>query len=190
MIEAAARGAWKELDAKLRPFVARRVRSPADVDDVVQDVFLRIQRGASGLRDTERFGAWVYRIARTAIVDHRRGAARNPIAGRDAPDEGVLAEDDGTAEEDLAANVAMFVTMLPSPYREALTLTELEGMSQKDAATMLGISVSGMKSRVQRGRQQLREALEECCSIALDVRGRVLSCEPRAEGRLPDCRCR
>jgi RNA polymerase sigma-70 factor (ECF subfamily) len=63
-------------------------------------------------------------------------------------------------------------------------------MSQKDAATMLGISVSGMKSRVQRGRQQLREALEECCSIALDVRGRVLSCEPRAEGRLPDCRCR
>jgi RNA polymerase sigma-70 factor (ECF subfamily) len=190
MIEAAARGAWKDLDAKLRPFVARRVRSPADVDDVVQDIFLRIQRGASSLRDTDRFGPWVYQIARTAIVDHRRTAARTPLAEREGPDEGAVTEDDGTAGEDLAAYVAMFVAMLPSPYREAITLTELERVSQKEAAAMLGISISGMKSRVQRGRIQLRAALEACCNIALDVRGRVVSCEPRPDGRLPDCRCR
>jgi RNA polymerase sigma-70 factor, ECF subfamily len=84
----------------------------------------------------------------------------------------------------------MFVEMLPSRYREALTLTELQGITQKEAAAMLGISVSGMKSRVQRGREQLREALEACCTIALDTRGRVVSCEPRPDGRLPDCRCR
>jgi len=190
MIEAAARGAWKDLDAKLRPFVARRVRSPADVDDVVQDVFLRIQRGASALRDGDRFGPWVYQVARSAIVDHQRTTARNPLADHDPPDTAGFAEDEGTAEEDLAAYVAVFVAMLPSPYREALTLTELEGMSQKDAAAMLGISVSGMKSRVQRGREQLREALEACCDVALDVRGRVVACEPRPDGRLPDCRCR
>jgi RNA polymerase sigma-70 factor, ECF subfamily len=190
MIEAAARGAWKELDAKLRPFVARRVRSSADVDDVVQDVLLRIQRGASSLRDTDRFGPWVYQIARTAIVDHRRTVVRNPVAEREPPDEAALTEDDATAEEDLASYVAMFVAMLPSPYREALTLTELQGMSQREAAAMLGITVSGMKSRVQRGREQLREALDDCCKIALDMRGRVVSCEPRPDGRLPDCRCR
>jgi RNA polymerase sigma-70 factor, ECF subfamily len=189
MIEAAARGAWKELDAKLRPFVARRVL-PADVDDLVQDVFLRIQRGASTLRDSDRFGPWVYQIARTAIVDHRRRVVRHPIADRDAPDEPAVAEEEGTAEEALAASVATFVAMLPSPYREALTLTELEGIPQKDAAAMLGISVSGMKSRVQRGRAQLRALLEACCNIALDVRGHVLSCEPRPDGALPNCRCR
>lgn len=55
---------------------------------------------------------------------------------------------------------------------------------------MIGISLSGMKSRVQRGRQQLREMFEACCEIALDVRGHVVSCEPRPDGRLPDCRCR
>jgi RNA polymerase sigma-70 factor (ECF subfamily) len=204
VIESAARGAWKELDAKLRPFVARRVRSPADVDDVVQDVFLRVQRGAPALRDTERFGPWVYRIARSAIVDHQRSAARNPLVpakggDRDArhePDEGdppdasADPEEDRSAEEDLVASVAMFVAMLPSPYREALTLTELEGVSQKDAAAMLGISASGMKSRVQRGRARLRELFDACCEIALDARGRVVSCEPRPDGALPDCRCR
>lgn len=190
MIDAAARGAWKELDAKLRPFVARRVRTPADVDDVVQEVFLRIQRSASTLRDDDRFGAWVYRIARSVIVDHARAVRRNLLVHGEAPDETALPEADGSAEEELAAYVATFVAMLPSPYREALTLTELQRVSQKEAAAMLGISGSGMKSRVQRGRERLREIVQASCDVALDVRGRVVSCVPRPNGRLPSCRCR
>ncbi|CAN5923750.1 RNA polymerase sigma factor SigZ [soil metagenome] len=194
MIAPSARDAWSELDAKLRPFIARRVRSPMDVDDVVQDVFLRMQRGLSALRDEERFGPWVYQVARSAIASHLRAARRRPVVGGDAPaDEEAMVireEDEDDAARALAAQVAMFVALLPSPYREALTLTELEGLTQKEAAAMLGLSFSGMKSRVQRGRQQLREALEACCHIALDGRGRVLSCEPRPDGRLPDCPCR
>ncbi len=189
MIDGAARGAWRELDAKLRPFIARRVHSASDVDDVVQDVFLRLHDNAASLRDGERFGAWVYQIARNAIVDHQREKARQPISDRE-PVEQESDDDDDEAEEELAAWVAVFVAMLPSPYREALTLTEIEGLTQKDAAAMLGISVSGMKSRVQRGRERLRETLEACCNIAVDVRGRVVECEPRPDGRIPDCRCR
>jgi RNA polymerase sigma-70 factor, ECF subfamily len=192
MIDPAARGAWRDLDAKLRPFIARRVRAEVDVDDVVQDVFLRMQRGLAALRDEERFGPWVYQVARNAIADHQRAAVRHPLANGARPEEEVALpedEDDGAVERELAAYVAPFVAMLPSPYREALTLTELEGLTQKDAAAMLGISVSGMKSRVQRGRVQLRRALEDCCHIALDARGRVLSCEPRPDGRLPGGCC-
>lgn len=191
MISAGARGAWRDLDAKLRPFIARRVRADADVDDVVQDVFLRMQRGLAGLHDHERFGPWVYQVARSAIADHQRKAARHPLATSEAPEEISLSEDDddGSVERELAAYLAPFVAMLASPYREALTLTELEGLTQKDAAAMLGISLSGMKSRVQRGRQQLRRALEDCCNIALDARGRVVSCEPRPDGKLPDGCC-
>lgn len=193
MIDSAARGAWKELETKLRPFVARRVRAAAEVDDVVQDVFLRMQRGLGGLRDDERFGPWVYQVARSAIADHHRSARRHPLVAGEVPEEPLADEsdeDDRAAEQDLAAYVAAFIAMLESPYREALTLTELEGLTQHEAAEMMGISLSGMKSRVQRGRQQLRKALEDCCSIALDARGRVVSCEPRPDGKLPDCRCR
>jgi RNA polymerase sigma-70 factor (ECF subfamily) len=46
---------------------------------------------------------------------------------------------------------------------------------------MVGISVSGMKSRVQRGRAQLRSALDQCCQIALDARGRVIAVTPRVQ---------
>jgi RNA polymerase sigma-70 factor (ECF subfamily) len=193
MIEQAARGAWRELEAKLRPFIARRLRRAEDVDDVVQDVFLRMQRGLSGLRDEERFGPWVYQVARSAVVDHHRRAAKHPLATSDAsasPDAGGQDDDSPAFECELASYVALFVAMLPSPYREALTLTELEGLTQKQAADMLGISLSGMKSRVQRGRQQLRKVLEDCCHIALDARGRVVECEVRPDGKLPDRCCK
>ncbi len=191
MIDCAARGGLRELEAKLRPFILRRVRSEVDADDVLQDVFLRMQRGLAGLRDDERFGPWVYQVARSAIVDHQRVAAKHRVVdGGDGDEQPTVAdEDDRTVEEELASYIATFVAMLPSPYREALTLTELEGLAQKQAAAMLGISVSGMKSRVQRGRQQLRKALDECCHIALDARGRVVSCEPRSDGKLPDGCC-
>lgn len=192
MIQPGSRDAWGELEARLRPFVARRVRG-ADVDDVLQDVFLRMHRGLPGLRDDQRFGPWVYQIARSAILDHRRSLARHPSAGgevlREEPSEEPQTDDDRAAEQMLAANVAPFVALLPSPYREALTLTELEGVSQREAAAMMGVSVSAMKSRVQRGRARLRELLEDCCAIALDVRGRVVECEPRAASADRGCRC-
>jgi RNA polymerase sigma-70 factor (ECF subfamily) len=191
VITPAERGAWRDLEARLRPFIARRVRAEADVDDVVQDVFLRMQRGLAGLRDEERFGPWVYQVARSAIIDHLRRSARAPVADGDALEQVALElePDDRAVERELAGYVAPFVAMLPSPYREALTLTELEGLTQQQAADMLGVSLSGMKSRVQRGRQHLRRALEDCCHIALDVRGRVVSCEPRPDGKLPEGCC-
>jgi RNA polymerase sigma-70 factor (ECF subfamily) len=68
---------------------------------------------------------------------------------------------------------------LASPYREAVTLVELEGLTVRDAAETAGISVSGMKSRVQRERAQLREMLDDCCVIAVEVRGRVTDIVPR-----------
>jgi RNA polymerase sigma-70 factor (ECF subfamily) len=186
MSDAGARGAWRELEAKLRPFVARRVRSSVDVDDIVQEVFLRMQRGLPALRDEERFGPWVYQVARSALVDHQRVAARHRVVDAGVVDELTAEEEeDDRVAEQVSSYVAPFIAMLPSPYREALTLTELEGLTQKQAAEMLGVSLSGMKSRVQRGRVQLRRALEDCCSIALDARGRVVSCEPRPDGKLP-----
>jgi RNA polymerase sigma factor (sigma-70 family) len=224
MIGPEIRGAWRELEVELRPFIARRLPAEADVDDVMQDVFLRMQRGLSGLRDEERFGPWVYQVTRHAITDHLRQVARhrpaNDRATRFAGDEradGGRADDgradggraDGGRADDgrdadapsvdawahideqgfdrlLQRTIALLVALLPSPYREAVTLTEIEGYTQKEAAEKLGTSLSAMKSRVQRGRERLRAALEDCCVVALDARGHVVACEPRRGGRLPN----
>jgi RNA polymerase sigma-70 factor, ECF subfamily len=192
VIESNARGAWQELEGQLRPFVARRLGDASDVDDVLQDIYLRIQAGVGTLRDSERFGPWVYQVARNALADHGRSRARHPLPATGAAEETLAPSqtaDENEAEQGLAQNLAVFVAALPSPYREAITLTELQGMRQKDAAEMLGISLSGMKSRVQRGRQQMRQMLQACCEIALDARGHVVSYDRRADGKVPDNCC-
>jgi len=190
VIPAEARGAWREVEARLRPYVARRV-PPADVDDVVQETFVRVYRGLATLTDGERFGAWVYRIAGSAIADHERRRARQPLASEPQTEEGpgLAATPDDDLEAELAECIALFVARLPSPYREAITLTELQGLTQKDAATMLGVSLSGMKSRVQRGRERIRRMFEECCELSVDGRGHVTECTPRSLDEVPaDCR--
>lgn len=180
VISAEARGAWRELEARLRPYVARRVASTADIDDVLQDTFVRVHRGVGKLADDERFGAWVYRVAASAIGDYRRARGRNPLAPASAESrEPLAAEPDENLESELSECVALFVARLPSPYREAVTLTELQGLTQKDAAEMLGIGLPAMKSRVQRGRERIRRMFEECCQISVDCRGRVIECTPR-----------
>jgi RNA polymerase sigma-70 factor (ECF subfamily) len=184
------RASWDAFAERLRPFIARRVDSAADADDVLQEVLVRIHRGIHALEDRERLTAWMYRIARNAITDHRRTRARHPIADAPAGEAAMEPPEADDVAERLAENLAPFVALLPSPYREAITLTELEGRTQKEAAEMLGITESGMKSRVQRGRKKLRKMLEDCCEIALDARGHVTSCEPRSAGDLPDDCCR
>lgn len=171
---------WQDIAARLRPFVARRV-SPAEIDDVMQDIFVRMQRGLPALRDEERFTSWLFQIARSSVAEHMRTRARHPLPDGDEPEEPAaeLADDDREAMRSLATCVTLFVAALPSPYREAVTLVELEGLTTREAAEMVGISVSGMKSRVQRGRAQLRRMFDQCCEIALDARGKVTDFAPR-----------
>ena len=180
-------GSWRELSAELRPFISRRVAGAADVEDVLQETLLRLHRGLGSLRDDERFGAWVYRIARSAIVDHLRTRARHPLAPDDGAREQVLEEEeDDHPVRCMSQAVRLFVPLLPEPYREAIALVELDGLTQAEAAARLGLTVSGVKSRVQRGRAKLRAMLEACCAIALDARGHVLDYEPKP-ARLESC---
>jgi RNA polymerase sigma-70 factor (ECF subfamily) len=183
------RSAYDEVEGRLRPFIARRV-PPADVDDVVQDVFLRVQRSLPDLKSEQSFVPWLFQVAKSAIAESHRQRQRQSalVAGAalevDAPSE----EASPTAlEMELASYLVPLIARLPSPYREALTLIELEGMTQQAAANSLGISLSGMKSRVQRGRDKLRTLLEACCRVGVDARGTVVECVPKQPG---SCRCK
>ncbi len=173
--------AWRDIAAKLQPYVARRVPA-SDVDDVLQDVLLRMHRGLGGLRDDDRMTAWIFQIARAAIAERGRDRARHPVVVLPTTIDAATepSDDERPAADALAACLTVFIARLRSPYREAVTLVELEGMSTRAAADLVGVSVSGMKSRIQRGRAQLREMLEACCEIAVDVRGCVTDFTPRA----------
>lgn len=179
---------WQDVAAQLRPFISRRV-SPAEIDDVMQDVFIRMQRGLPALRHEERFTSWLFQIARSSVAEHIRARARHPLSNNELADDqpAVSDDDDREAARELSACVSMFVAQLPSPYREAVTLVELEGLTAREAAEVAGVSISGMKSRVQRGRAQLRKLFDACCEIAVDARGKVTAFSPRSPS-CPSCK--
>jgi RNA polymerase sigma-70 factor (ECF subfamily) len=167
----------------LRAFVAARVADQADADDILQEVFLRIHRRLNSLERADRLQAWVYQITRNAIIDHYRAPSvrREVTAGGPAELDSLehwtapLAEEGDSPElRELSACLRPMIDRLPSSYRQAIQLTELDGIRQNVAAAQLGMSVSGMKSRVQRARQQLKEMVLACCHIELDQRGGIV----------------
>jgi RNA polymerase sigma-70 factor, ECF subfamily len=176
----AAEALWHELRDRLRSFIARRVRSPQDAEDILQEVMLRIHRHSSDLEHTDRVASWAYRITANSIADHYRRPARRELASGQAMD---IAEPAGAAaatvwvepdsaelRAELADCLAPLTARLPELYREALDVTEFQGITQAEAAGRLGLSVSGMKARVQRGRAQLKDLLLDCCDVELDRR--------------------
>jgi RNA polymerase sigma-70 factor (ECF subfamily) len=178
---------WRNMHDRLEAFVARRTASAEDAEDVVQDVFLRMHLAMERQPAIESFDAWMYSIARNAVIDgHRR---RRPALD---PEEHRPADEDTGVEVDelrhaLAACLLPFVDQLPEPYRQAVRWADIEGVSQVEAARLAGLSVPGMKSRVQRGRAKLRELVDACCKFDIDVRGSVVGFEARhCRGCTPD----
>jgi len=168
--------AWEELRARLRGFIARRVGDEAEVEDILQEVLLRIHRHGDTLERAEHVHAWVYQIARNAIADSyrargARAALTAALAGPGGAVEDAPAVGDPRAE--LAACLAPMIDRLPDAYGQAIALTEFEGLTQESAASRLGLSLPGMKARVQRARRRLKAMLLECCQVELDRRGGI-----------------
>jgi RNA polymerase sigma-70 factor (ECF subfamily) len=163
---------WEQYCCRLDAFIRSRVADEDDVEDLLQEVFIRIHTHLCCLHDLTKLESWVYQIARNAIIDHYR--SRRPGVELD---ESIPSEDETDAydaEAVLALSLKEMVAELPIPYRDALVLTEYQGLNQRELADRLGISFSGAKSRVQRARHMLRDMLLSCCHFELDRRGAII----------------
>ena len=187
--------AWTSFHDGLLRYLRRRLPTEADAEDVLQDVFLRIHEGAGAGRP-ERLEAWVFGIARRAVADFYRARGRRlddaPEEAAEpavAPDEaGVHARrGDHDVHEEVLSWLVPMVEALPEGYREAVRLADVEGLPQREVAARLGLTLSGAKSRVQRGRALLGEALQACCEVAFGPDGRAVEYRPRVRPCEGDC---
>jgi RNA polymerase sigma-70 factor (ECF subfamily) len=183
---------WTEFHRAMLSFIRRRVSSSHDADDILQEMFVRVHAHLSRDRPVTNLAAWLYRVAQNSIHDHYRQTARSRDGMKRLAEEPSAATDESSsgASAELAGCLEALLERLPPAYREALTLTELGGMSQVAAAPQLGLSVSGVKSRVQRGRRKLKQVLLDCCDVELDARRGVVAYESRTRPRERGCPCR
>jgi RNA polymerase sigma-70 factor (ECF subfamily) len=168
---------WETFNRPLYQFIQRRVSDPHSAEDILQDVFLKIHTHIDTLRAQDRLTSWIYQITRNAIADYYRAQRPTAELAETLPAADELVDDDVVRE--LSPCVAAMVAALPEAYREALRLTEYQGLSQKALSERLGISFSGAKSRVQRARAKIKEQLLNCCHFQFDHAGRIIDYQSR-----------
>lgn len=176
---------WDLFHASLTKFVQRRVADPDAVEDVVQDIFLKIHTRMHTLRTIDSLPSWVYRIAQNAVIDYYRQQRPHDALPVDLE---VEHEERDEVQQVLSSCASALLQQLSASSREALTLTDVEGMTQQAFAHRLGLSPSGAKSRVQRARAQLKALLLACCHLQFDQRGQPMDYQPREPTCAP-CTC-
>lgn len=161
---------------ELKGFVYKRVKDKELTEDIVHDVFIKVQNKIGQLHEQEKLTSWIYQITKNAIVDHYRKQTRDLQAAdlnwdNDAPN----------FNDCVTGCLQNMLETLPDKYREALQLADVENLSQLELAKRLGLSYSGAKSRVQRARQMLKEKVDATLIIKMDSYGNVIVCENRSK---------
>jgi RNA polymerase sigma-70 factor, ECF subfamily len=148
---------------------------PDDADDAMQEALLKTYRYAARIREPEAFRAWLYRTVRNACLIGRRKRANEPDhimsldeggGDGDGHERRVDAVDPTADPEDQAINASLrarlrrSLSAIPRPYRVVVVLREIEGLSTREVAKVMGISEANVKTRLHRARLLLRELLE------------------------------
>jgi RNA polymerase sigma-70 factor (ECF subfamily) len=174
---------WAETLDRLQAFVTTRVGDREVAADITQDVIVRsIASGA--LERVDNPVAWLYRSARNAVIDHYRTRHRHdPLDDDDRwPDPDTPDDVPNDATRELSRCLQPLLGQLAPAAREALQRVDVDGETHQRAADTLGLSVSGMKSRVQRARRDLNHLLQQCCTVELDRLGAVADYRHNAGG--------
>ena len=169
---------WKQFNQKLKRFILKRVKDNDTSNDILQEVFIKINENIHSLKDDKKLDKWIYQITRNVIIDHyRKTKWTDPLD--------ICIEEETLPKEahiKLSRCILPFINQLSVKDREILVLTDIEKIGQKELAEYLGLSYSGAKSRVQRARSKLKDLFQQCCTIEYDKYGTIIDyCKKKSD---------
>ena len=166
---------WNEMNDRLIHFVNQKVQDKELAKDIVQDVFVKVFTNINSLKNKGKIVPWIYQITRNEVTNYFRNqkfeSSPENLSETETIDENLTYE--------FSQCIVPMIESMPEKYSEAIKLTEIDHLSQKELAEHLNISYSGAKSRVQRGRELLKSNLESCCIISTDKYGNVIDYKVR-----------
>lgn len=166
---------WNEFSNRLKGFILKRVNNEYDAEDILQDVFCKIHDNIRKLEAQDKLQSWVYQITRNTVIDYYR--RREVMVELSDIPENLVDEPNTDVNNAIVSCLEPMINNLPQKYREAIIMTHIDGLTQKEMAEKIGLSLSGAKSRVQRAREKLKEMLLECCHLEFDRQGNILEYE-------------
>lgn len=173
---------WSDFHQELKSFILNKTRNASDTDDILQEVFMKIIKNFDKVSKSENLRHYIYGIVRNSVNDYFR--SKRPLIDYREVKESLNEEESISLNETVAeCCIRPFINKLPQDYRDALLASEFQEISQKELAMKLGISYSGAKSRVQRGKEKLKNMILDCCAYESDKYGNLI------DGVKKNCNC-
>lgn len=173
----------------LAQYIQKKVTNTNDVEDIVQEVFIKIYQKIDTLKEEDKIQNWIFTIARNSIIDYyRKNKSKIEVPLSEYDDIAQIdSEEDNT--KGMEKCLKGFINKLPEEYREIIIDSELKNIKQKDLAVKYNIEYSSLRSRVQRGRERIKKMLLNCCAIELDARGNIIEAKKinASENHCGDC---
>lgn len=176
---------FSEIYGKLFGYISKHVKNKNDVNDIIQDTFIKVKTNIESLKNPAKADKWIFQIARNTMNDYFRKQKRY-FENEDNYQE-IYINENVFEDEDIKSKIRIqnfseyagfIVSELPEKYRKAVYMKYIRGFSMKELAEELDISVSGAKSRVQRGRKMIKEIILKCCQVSTDKYGNIVDYKP------------
>lgn len=171
---------WAKLREILYKYIRSRVNSKEDAEDILQESLIKIYKNLYEVKDNEKIKSWIYTITKNTLIDfYRKQGKSEEFLEQYLSEQDQYTKDFSSETFDVHKELGFclrnMIDSLPIKYRKALILTEFNNLTQKDMAARLNLSVSGAKSRVQRGRKLLKDMMVSCCILKKDCYGNVIN---------------
>ncbi|MCH8329961.1 MAG: sigma-70 family RNA polymerase sigma factor [Bacteroidetes bacterium] len=167
---------WKDFHDRLLGFIQKRVGQSVDPEDILQDVFEKVQLKIHTLKDDSKLTPWLYRITNNAIIDH----FRNKFKPAELVDDVVSDDEDIHHFKELGCCLEPFIEQLATDEQDLLQ-KHLAGLSQLEHSKELGIPYSTLKSRMKKARMNLKQTFFECCHFKIGKGGGIVDVLPRKQ---------
>jgi RNA polymerase sigma-70 factor (ECF subfamily) len=166
---------YNDFHRSLLSYIRSKIRIKEDAEDILQNVFVSISSNINKLSDTEKLKSWIHAITRNAIIDYyRKHSKKENRSIDDNMADLLLAEEGDDSTKGLDNCMSTMIDLLPEEYRSIIIDSEIYGIKQKDLAVKYNMAYPSLRSRVQRGRERLKQLYYNCCDIATDTRGNIL----------------
>lgn len=181
---------YKQFHSELLGYVRSKIKSREDAEDILQNVFIRISSNVDKLTEEVKLKNWIFTITRNAIIDYYRvNASRKKVAVQEEINEEILVSEDPDPTKGLDQCMSSMIGLLPEEYRNIIIESEIQGVKQKDLAEKYGIAYPSLRSKVQRGRERLKQLFYNCCHIETDKLGNVIDAQGKTDCAGPCTPC-
>jgi RNA polymerase sigma-70 factor (ECF subfamily) len=169
---------WSNYRSSIKAFLLSRVSEKDEIDDLLQTILIKTYRNLDAVKSERSLKPWLFQIANRAIIDFYR-SRKNTTELTEAD---LWYEDTkgSSVFNDFSSCIESFVDALPPDSADLLKAIDIQGQSQKEYAQANGIAYTTLKSRVTKGRNQLKKIFEDCCHLELDQFGNVVDYESKS----------